>query len=39
MNVMGGMFKVEKNEVTFENSLCLLLEVVHIFKTLEFVIK
>jgi hypothetical protein len=36
MNVMGEKFKDEKNEVTIENNLHLLLEVVHVFKVLEF---
>jgi hypothetical protein len=35
MNVIGGMFKDKKKEVTIENSLRLLLEVVHIFAILE----
>jgi hypothetical protein len=36
MNVTGGMFKDKKNKVIVENSLRLLLEVVHVFKVLEF---
>jgi hypothetical protein len=38
MNVMGRMFKDEKNGVTIQSSLCLLLEVECVFKVLEFVI-
>jgi len=38
MNAMGGMFKAKKKGVTMESSLCLLLEVVCIFETLEFVV-
>jgi hypothetical protein len=38
MNATSGMFKVEKNGVTVESSLCLLLEVVRIFETLEFIV-
>jgi hypothetical protein len=36
MNVMGGMFKDEKNGVTIESNLHLLLEVVRFFEVLEF---
>jgi hypothetical protein len=38
MNAMGMMFKDGKNEVIIENNLCLLLEVVRIFKILEFIV-
>jgi hypothetical protein len=37
MNAMGGMFKDKNDEVTIKSSLCLLLEVVRIFKVLEFI--
>ncbi len=36
MNATSGMFKDKKNKITVENSLHLLLEVVHVFKVLEF---
>jgi hypothetical protein len=36
MNAMSGKFKDGKKKVTIESSLRLLLEVVHIFKVLEF---
>jgi hypothetical protein len=36
MNVMGGKFKDEKNEVIIESNLRLLLKVVCIFEVLEF---
>jgi hypothetical protein len=37
MNVTGGMFKDEKKKrVTIENNFRLLLEVVNVFKILEF---
>jgi len=36
MNVTGGMFKDKKNKITIKSSLHLLLEVVHVFKVLEF---
>ncbi len=37
MNVTDGMFKDEKKKrVTIENNFCLLLEVVNVFKILEF---
>jgi hypothetical protein len=36
MNVIGGMFKDEKKKVTIEKKLRLLLEVVCVFKVLEF---
>jgi hypothetical protein len=36
MNAMDGTFKDEKHEVIVESSLHLLLEVVRIFKVLEF---
>jgi acyl CoA:acetate/3-ketoacid CoA transferase alpha subunit len=38
MNVTSKMFKDEKNGVIVKISLCLLLEVVHIFEVLEFTI-
>jgi hypothetical protein len=38
MNVMGGMFKDDKQQVIVESNLRLLLEVVRIFKVLEFTI-
>jgi len=38
MNAMGGMFKAKKKGVIMESSLCLLLKVVCIFETLEFVV-
>jgi hypothetical protein len=38
MNVTGEMFKDEKKRVTVENNLHLLLEVMHIFEVLEFII-
>jgi hypothetical protein len=38
MNVTGGMFKDGKNGVIVENILCLLLEVVHMFEVLEFIV-
>jgi hypothetical protein len=37
MNVMGKMFKDEKNKVTIKSSLHLLLEIMHVFKVLEFI--
>ncbi len=37
MNVMGEMFKDKKNWITVENNLHLLLEVVCVFKVLEFI--
>jgi hypothetical protein len=36
MNVMGGMFKDKKKWENHRNQLCLLLEVMRIFKVLEF---
>jgi len=38
MNVTNGMFKDEKNGIIIEGNLHLLLEVVHVFKVLEFTI-
>jgi len=38
MNAIGGMFKAKKNGEIVENSFYLSLEVVHIFKTLEFTV-
>jgi aspartyl aminopeptidase len=38
MNVMGRMFKDEKNGVIIESNLRLLLEVMPIFEVLEFTI-
>jgi hypothetical protein len=38
MYAMGGMFKARKNKVIFKKSLCLFLEVVHIFEILEFAV-
>ncbi len=38
MNAMGGRFKDEKNGVIIKNNLHLLLEVVRIFKVLEFML-
>ncbi len=38
MNVMSEMFKDEKKGVTIESSLHLLLEVMHIFEVLNFII-
>jgi hypothetical protein len=37
MNVMGKMFKDEKNKGTIKSSLHLLLEIMHVFKVLEFI--
>jgi hypothetical protein len=36
MNATSGMFKDKKNKVIVKSSLRLLLEVVHVFKVLEF---
>jgi len=38
MNATSGMFRAEKNGETVENNFYLLLEVVHIFETLEFAV-
>jgi hypothetical protein len=35
-NVMNEKLKDEKNAIIVESNLCLLLEVVHVFKVLEF---
>jgi hypothetical protein len=37
MNATGRMFKDKKNEVIVESSLRFLLEVMHVFKVLEFI--
>ncbi len=38
MNVTSEMFKDEKNGVTIESNLRLLLGIMHVFKVLEFII-
>jgi hypothetical protein len=38
LNMMGRMFKDVKNKVIVESNLHLLLEVVHVFEVLEFII-
>jgi len=38
MNVMGGMFKDKRKRVTIKSNLRLLLEVVHVFKVLKFIV-
>jgi hypothetical protein len=38
MNVMSAMFKDKKKRVTIKSNLRLLLEVVHVFKVLKFIV-
>jgi hypothetical protein len=38
LNVMGGLFKDKENKVIVKRRLCLLQEVVHVFKVLEFIV-